>query len=233
MDEGQFVQAITKGSHFTPRYFGYDVELNRRGAPSLSKSIGQIPVIHSAQYLQSGIVLIDTRPNTAFARGHIIGAINLQDGGKFETWLGSVISPDEKFYLLAETEEALHTVLIKAAKIGYEKNIKAGIISTDNGTEVTPELDLEQFKAHPEEFTIVDVRNPAEVNEGKHFDHALTIALPELRERLHEIPTGKPIVVHCAAGYRSAAASSIVQHFTAAKVPVYDLGEEIVQFSLR
>jgi hydroxyacylglutathione hydrolase len=89
---------------------------------------------------------------------------------------------------------------------------------------------LAHFKSHPEAYTILDVRNPAEVSEGLHFANALTIALPELRERLAEIPTDKPIVVHCAAGYRSAAASSIVQHYSGAQVPVYDLGEAIYQF---
>jgi len=73
------------------------------------------------------------------------------------------------------------------------------------------------------------VRNHTEISAGLIFSNALPIPLPELRERLDEIPTDKPIVVHCAAGYRSAAAVSII----AAKittVPVYDLGERIVKF---
>jgi hydroxyacylglutathione hydrolase len=230
MDELQFVQTITNGSHFTPRYFGYDVELNRRGASALAESLSQVPRLSSITDLQPNILLIDTRPNEQFGKGHLKGAVNLQNGGKFETWLGSVIDPGEPFYLLAADAEHLNAVIAKTANIGYETNIKGTLIAPQGGTETTAELDLAHFKSHPEAYTILDVRNPAEVSEGLHFANALTIALPELRERLAEIPTDKPIVVHCAAGYRSAAASSIVQHYSGAQVPVYDLGEAIYQF---
>ena len=74
----------------------------------------------------------------------------------------------------------------------------------------------------------MDVRNWGEINIGKIFSHAIAIPLPELREWGNEIPVHRPIVVHCAAGYRSAAATSII----AAKitsVPVYDMGEAITE----
>jgi hydroxyacylglutathione hydrolase len=61
------------------------------------------------------------------------------------------------------------------------------------------------------------------------FKHGITIPLPELRERINEIPTDKPIVIHCAGGYRSATAASIVAGKITA-VPVYDLGEVITEF---
>ncbi|WP_462264782.1 rhodanese-like domain-containing protein [Mucilaginibacter sp.] len=230
MDELQFMQAIGSTAHFTPRYFSYDVELNRQGAPALAESLRQVPRLHNANELLPGILLIDTRPNADFTAGHIPGAINLQSSGKFETWLGSVVSPDEPFYLLAASAIQLESVLEKAAKIGYEKNIKGSLATPAGGNETTAELDLQHFRHHPAQYTVVDVRNTAEVNEGKHFSQAIAIPLPELRERLNEIPTDKPIVVHCAAGYRSAAASSIIQHHFKAKVPVYDLGEAIYQF---
>ena len=96
----------------------------------------------------------------------------------------------------------------------------------DTTKETSAELALEDFKINRQQYTIVDVRNRGEVNEGLIFSDAITIPLPELRERISEIPTDKPIVVHCAAGYRSAAATSIIA--AAIKtVPVYDLGEEI------
>jgi len=90
-------------------------------------------------------------------------------------------------------------------------------------------LHLEDFKANPDNYTIVDSRNWNEINAGLLFTNSLTIPLPELRKRLNEIPADKPIVVHCAAGYRSAAARSIiVQYIT--NVPVYDLSDVVVEF---
>jgi hydroxyacylglutathione hydrolase len=75
----------------------------------------------------------------------------------------------------------------------------------------------------------VDIRNPVEHRDEPIFDGSLNIPLPELRERAGEIPTDKPVVVHCAGGYRSAAGSSIV----AAALPgteVLDLSEAVKSF---
>jgi hydroxyacylglutathione hydrolase len=172
---------------------------------------------------------VDTRPSAEFKKGHIAGAINLQDGGKFETWLGSVINPDEPFYLMAADEDSLNHVIRKTAKIGYEKNIKSAQLVPEGADTTSPTFNLADFESQPDNYTLVDARNWTEINEGKAFKHALTIPLPELRERIDEIPTDKPIVVHCAAGYRSAAGSSII----AAKitnVPVYDMGEVVTKY---
>lgn len=229
MDELAFVNLLTADQPFAPRYFGYDVELNKAGAPAFAQSIQAVNRPDKVT-LQKSIPVIDTRPNSVFIKGHIKGAINLQDGEKFETWLGSVINPGEQFYLVAGTDAELDVMIKKAAKIGYESNIKAAVIATDNSTEKSLVLIVNVFKTNNEDYTIIDVRNWAEINAGKIFPAALTIPLPELRERLGEIPQNKPIVVHCAAGYRSAAASSIIAGAIDA-VPVYDLGEAIKDFS--
>ncbi|GAB3929340.1 MBL fold metallo-hydrolase [Mucilaginibacter myungsuensis] len=229
MDELQFVELLTADQPFAPRYFGYDVELNKQGADSFETNILAVPRVDHRTF-KEGVVIIDTRQAAQFKQGHIAGAINLQDGGKFETWLGSIINPDEQFYLMATDAESLEKVIRKTAKIGYEKNIlSAQIVPEGLTTATSPAFDLTAFEANPENYTLIDARNWTEINSGKAFDHALTIPLPELRERLDEIPTDKAIVVHCAAGYRSAAGSSIV----AAKitnVPVYDMGEVVTEY---
>jgi rhodanese-related sulfurtransferase len=79
-------------------------------------------------------------------------------------------------------------------------------------------------------YTIVDVRNPAEVREHPIFNNAINIPLYELREKAVTIPTDKPVVIHCAGGYRSAAGSSIVDAVLNGKTAVYDLGEAINAF---
>ncbi len=228
MDELTFVKKLTEDQPFAPKYFPADVELNKRGAPAFNESIARVPKISSNATLDESILVIDTRPKTDFRNGHIKGAINLQNGGKFETWLGSIINPGEQFYLVAATEDELDIVIRKTAKIGYESNIKGALLVPANAVEKSPELDLSNFIAQQEIYTIIDVRNENETDEGLLFSHALTIPLPELRERVDEIPLDRPIVVHCAAGYRSAAGASII----AAKinaVPVYDIGEALLE----
>ncbi len=226
MDELAFVKTLMADQPFMPKYFGYDVELNKTGAPNYTESIETVSRPSQDTALEKGVLVIDTRVKEAYRNGHVKGAINLQDAEKFETWLGSVIGPDEPFYLLAATKDELETVIKKTAKIGYEKNIKAAILIPADANEQSPALNYSDFKNHPANYTIIDVRNWAEIKTGKLFKDALTIPLPELRERVGEIPTNKPIVVHCAAGYRSAAAAGIIQA-AVNTVPVYDLSEVI------
>jgi hydroxyacylglutathione hydrolase len=175
------------------------------------------------------VLLLDTRPATKFRAGHLPGAINLQDGGKFETWLGSVIGPKEQFYLLADTQIQLDAVLRKTAKIGYEGNVKGALLAPAAQPATSPEVDVAAVRQHPEQFTIVDIRNRTEAHDSL-FASTLLIPLPELRERVGEIPTDKPVLVHCAGGYRSAAGASIVEAALPG-VPVLDLGEAVTEFA--
>jgi len=229
MMEEEFVKILTADQPFAPVYFGYDVELNKKGAPAFKATIDAVLRLENSTGLENNIPVIDTRPKAEFRNGHLKGAINLQDGEKFETWLGTIINPDEQFYLVAADEAALDIVIKKAAKIGYEHAIKATLLARFVAVKQSETLDLSAFKAAPQNYTIIDVRNWNEINDGKIFVNALTIPLPELRGRLHEIPTDKPIVVHCAAGYRSAAAASIIAG-KIDNVPVYDLSEAVLEF---
>ena len=228
MSEGEFIKALLEDQPFAPKYFGHDVRLNKQGAPSFEDSIRAVPHLGSPDPLEPGVLLIDTRPAARFRAGHLAGALNVQDGLKFETWLGSIVGPQEKFYLLADTKIALDIVVRKTAKIGYEGNIKGALLAPAALPEIAAAVEVALVREHPEQFTIVDIRNRTEAKVPV-FANALIIPLPELRERAHEIPTDKPILVHCAGGYRSAAGSSIAQ----AVLPgaqVLDLGEAVTEF---
>ncbi len=230
MDELQFVKTLTTDQPFVPKYFGWDVQLNKKGAAMFDESIKNIPRLDAGTVLDRNTLVIDTRTNESFIKGHLAGAINLQNGGKFETWLGSIVAPNEKFYIIAETDEEMDEVINKTAKIGYETNIRAGILLPNDAIETSAQLNQDDFIQNPDHYTIIDVRNNSEVQDGLIFNSAIPIPLPELRERLAEIPTSKPIVVHCAAGYRSAAAASIIAA-QVKSVPVYDLSEAIVDIA--
>ena len=117
----------------------------------------------------------------------------------------------------------------RIAKIGYETQLK-GLLTLGNATlERTEKLNLKDFQNNPENYTIIDIRNKSEVEEGDIFDNAITIPLNELRNSEAEIPTKKPIVVHCAGGYRSAAGSSIISKLKK-DVKVFDLSDDISNF---
>lgn len=235
MPEELFVKELISDQPFIPKYFGAAVEMNKKGAENLAEALAKVPFgteissVKEAQELDHTVILIDTRPATQFKVGHLPNSINLMADGKFETWLGSIVAPGESFYLTAQDESTLQSLVAATAKIGYESFIKEAFV-LNAGTMQSAKLDKMAFKNKPSNYTIVDVRNPAEVKAKQIFEKAIQIPLPELRERVTEISTKKPIVVHCAAGYRSAVGSSILKSMLAGKVQVFDLGEEITSF---
>lgn len=228
MSEDEFVDFLLKDQPFIPKYFGYNVAVNKAGASEFKTSVNEVPRLTSAEEMEPGVLIVDSREGEEFKKGHLAGAINLIANGKFETWLGSVVDPEEPFYLIAKDEATLNNLIERAAKIGYEVSIKGSLAQASFIEESTPLLDLSDFKLHPENYTIVDVRNPSEVEEGKLFTDAKHIPLNELRDRAGEIDQQKPVVVHCAGGYRSAAGTSILQ--SKLQQEVYDLGEDVKKF---
>lgn len=234
MTEPDFVEQLIAEQPIVPKYFGFDVALNRKGAAPFAtcvakvKRLDKIVSADDAEKLDSDILIIDTRPQDIYKKGHLDNSFNIMMGGKFETWLGSIVEPNEPFYLMAETEAQLDELLGRIAKIGYETQIKAAFVGTfmENRSDT---FELDDFKEHPDNFTIIDVRNASEVKEKKIFAGSINIPLSELWERIDEIPTGKPIIVHCAGGYRSAAGSSIIKTGWKNRT-VYDLGEAVTTF---
>lgn len=229
MGPEQFVNTLLQDQPFIPQYFPYDVEVNRQGAPALQPALSGIRIIKPGMNFIPEEIVIDIRPAASFKEGHFSGAFNLMLDGKFETWLGAILPPGELFYLQAADTMSLSQAMERAAKIGYEPFIKAGLIMQSGPEKQTP-FDLEYFRQHTGEYTIIDVRNTSEVKKKKLFDHAINIPLPELRMRLQEIPLDKPIAVHCAGGYRSAAASSILETALPDDMKIIDIGGNIMSF---
>ena len=225
----EFMATILDGQPFIPHYFGFDVDMNKIGADDLKPSIGQIPFTENST--AEGLI-VDMRDEETFKKGHLEGSFNIQavsENAKFETWLGSIIKPEDTFTLVLDSKENKDTLLHRVAKIGYEKLLNKVITLSDEDLVKTEKLDLIDFKKNPENYTIIDIRNTSEVEEGKFFDSAISHPLNELRDTANEIPTDKPIVVHCAGGYRSAAGSSILDK-KLKDVTVYDLSDDIEQF---
>ncbi len=232
MTEDEFVKELLSDQPFVPAYFPFDVELNRQGAPALQASLDKIKIIVQEDAATRGdILIVDTRPAATFRKGHAAGALNLMEDGKFETWLGSIVRPNERFILAGKDESQIRRMLARTASIGYEAQVDAAFVA--KGGEVSEqEIDLDAFRANPDDYTIIDVRNTSETKSGKPFSNSIAIPLGSLRDQLDTIPADKPIVVHCAGGYRSAAGSSLIRQHIGSKVPVFDLGEQVKEFNL-
>lgn len=235
LSEEEFVKELLADQPFIPKYFPFDVGVNKQGADAYATSISKVeqrePITCQgcANELNPDILTIDTRPQEQFKQSHLKNAFNLMNDTKFETWLGSIVNPGEQFYLIAANEMLLNELIERTAKIGYEKQIALAFVMDYGNTEMKF-FDSEELKFNEEAFTVIDIRNHSEVKTNKIFANAIHIPLHELRERINEIPIHKPIVVHCAGGYRSAAGSSIIKSKLNGTSQVFDLSEAVKQF---
>ena len=235
LSEDEFVNELLADQPFIPKYFPFDVGINKKGADAYATSILKVQrreTVTSEEFaniLNPDILIIDTRPQELFKKSHLKNATNLMNDTKFETWLGSIVNPDEPFYLIAENDMVLTQLIERTAKIGYEKQIALAFVMDYGNTEMNL-FNSDNLKDNEDAFTIVDIRNHSEVKNNKIFANAIHIPLHELRERTNEIPVHKPIVVHCAGGYRSAAGSSIIKSKLNGTSQVFDLSEAVKQF---
>lgn len=234
LTEDQFVNHILKDQPFIPAYFGFNVDINKTGADNFESTFCGIPFSFGiTNFNNDDSLIIDVRSASQFKENHLKGSINIiaeTEDDKVETWLGSIVAPNEAFHLVINSINDRKTMLSRIAKIGYEKQIKSIITLGANTFETFKVLDIEDFKKHPNQYTIIDIRNASEVAEGKIFETAISIPLNQLRASKSQIPTDKPIVVHCAGGYRSAAGSSIISNIIKT-VPVYDLSDAVKAFT--
>lgn len=227
MEEDEFVDFLIEGQPFVPKYFPYSVELNKKGAPNYEESISNVERADSYDVNENDLV-IDARSPEKYRKSHIKGSINLTDDEKFESWLGAIVSPDEKFVLIAEDEDQRELLIDKASKIGYELLIKTATLNANGEMEA---LEQPEFKPdNLDNYTIIDVRNPEEHISEKVFEKSYNFPLPDLREKAEEIPTDKPVLVHCAAGYRSSAGTSIINNVLGNKTKVIDLSTRVKDF---
>ncbi len=229
MTEDEFVGVLLADQPFVPKYFGFNVGMNKAGAQNMEAAIAAIPYLPGDFAFPADTVVLDARPEKVYKAGHARGAMNLMDGTKFETWLGSVLGPNERFYLIVEDKNQGQRLMEKAAKIGYEDHV-IGLLEGYSGPKVVSRLlDLDHFRKHPEAYTVVDTRTFSERKTGEVFEHSLHIELSSLRDRYNEVPTDKPIVVHCAGGYRSATGCSILRS-NLPDAEIYDLSDAIKSF---
>ncbi len=232
MSEEEFVDMITQGQPEAPPYFGYDAKLNQEEHPSLtdtlSRSLKPLSLEEVLRRQATGGQIVDVRDPNEYAGGHVVGSLNIGLNGKFATWAGIILDPPKPIVLIAEPgreEEAI----TRLGRIGFdhvagylERGMQA-LVARPELVRETPRitaaaLAAELRTAHPP--AVLDVRTEQEWQEG-HIDHSLNIPLPHLQERLHEIASDRKLVVHCASGYRSSIAVSVLEK--AGKNGVIDL----------
>ncbi len=225
MPEKEFIETLLSEQPYIPKYFAASVETNRLGAPNLEHSLEAIPFLASLEDIEDTSHLIVTLRSFSHTRDYTFLTLPAGPKDKFETWLGTILAPDEAFYLAVSSIEEARMILNRIAKIGYEKNVIGVLVLDESAFTVRSPLDSHDFS----DAFVLDVREKTEHETGKFFDHAVNIPLSQLRERVAELPTGKPVAVHCAGGYRSQVAASIINSYRP-ELEVIDIGESIDLF---
>jgi len=233
LTEAEFVKTILEDQPFIPSYFGFNVDINKEGATNFETAFSTIPLKFGiTDFEKDAHLIVDVRSASKFKKNHLEGSINIiaeTEDDKLETWLGAIVAPNESFHLVIDKIADREIIFSRIAKIGYEKQIKSVLTLGSANFKTFKSLDLQNFKNNPTDYTIIDIRNKSEVAEGTFFESAISIPLNELRNSIEKIPTEKPIVVHCAGGYRSAAGGSIISKLINDE-NVYDLSDAVNGF---
>ena len=216
MNEQRFIELVLEGQPEPPRYFARMKRLNRDGPPAMGARPTATPLSPEAfpSLQRGGVLVLDTRRPGAFATGHLPGSINVPLDRQFVTRVGSVLPDDAMIALLVEGGAArAEQILCELALIGVDDVhgvLDATVLdwqAKHAGLSVLAQVAPGEA-ATDADATIVDVRGASEWAEG-HVPGALNIPLPELPDRMAELPEG-PLVLHCQGGSRSVIAASLL-----------------------
>ena len=178
---------------------------------------------------EEGALVIDGRSETKFKYSHLPGSINIMEN-KFGLFISKLVDPQTEFYIVADEPESLTELVEQVDAVGYTSNIKGVFLYNLSNGEKMDQFRYDLFIRKQKKYTIVDIRSREEHKENPIFKKSINIPLEELEDRAGEIPTKKPIVVHCATGYRSAIGSSILNNHIQ-KQKVFDMGANVDMFT--
>jgi rhodanese-related sulfurtransferase len=222
MSKEEFIRLVTADQPEAPAYFSYDAMLNRRERPTLGEALerGLKPLsLDATLALQNkGAIVLDVRDPADFEGSHLAGSTNVGLGGSYATWAGTVLEREKPIVIVAEPGREAEAAL-RLGRIGFdyvEGYLAGGMQALAPRADLVRRTERITAATLAEQLTesapplVLDVRTPREWQE-KHVARSVSIPLNHLVERLSEVPRDRYIVVHCASGYRSAIASSILE----------------------
>jgi len=227
MTRDAFKKIVTADQPEAPDYFVHDAILNRKERDSLEDSMQHTlkPLsLDDVLALQaSGAQILDVRDGLDFEGAHLKGAVNVALNGKYATWAGSILATDKPIVVIAEEGNERESV-VRLGRIGFDNVsgfLRGGMNALSTRDDLIGHTERITAPALAEWLdgkrsdaglapTVIDVRSPIE-HAGGHIKGSVNIPLPHLDDRIADISTGRPVVVHCEGGYRSAIAASLLQ----------------------
>ncbi len=222
--KNDFTKSVTEGLLPPPQYFPINAKINKEGYDSLEsilqKGLKPITIEKLKEQMANDVLLIDTRHATIFTQGFIPGSIFIGLEGRFAEWAGNLLPFHQPMILLTEEGKEKET-LVRLARVGFDNVIgylSGGFESwKKTGEPVDIIIDVEAHELSMDlpfdpNILVLDVRKPAEFGDG-HVKDALNIPLSEMNDpgSMAILEEEQNIYVHCAGGYRSVIAASLLK----------------------
>lgn len=222
--EEAFVTAVTTGLNAAPSYFPLNAKINQEGYRPLdevkAEGLRGLSVAEVEAELNSGAWLLDTRPATTFTEGFVPGSVSVGLDGRFAEWAAKLIPLHQPLVLVTEAgkEEESLTRLSRVGMDHIRGYLKGGIAAWQAaGKALDMIIDVEADELamdipHDTRLEVLDVRQPAEFESG-HVKGATNMQLGDFTDilKLAMVDTDANLYVHCAGGYRSVIACSLLK----------------------
>ena len=222
MTKETFIEMVISDQPEVPPYFEYDAMLNRKERQTLEEAVHrELTPLSLKEILdlhQNGVQVLDVRDPVDFAGGHIVGSLNVGLNGKFAIWAGIILHWETLIVIIADPGREQEAIT-RLGRIGFDHVagfLEGGMLGLASRPDLVRRTNRITTTALAEQLTVsnqpmvLDVRTEREWEHG-HIDHSLNIPLPHLSDRLIEVPKNQTLVVHCASGYRSSIAASVLE----------------------
>jgi hydroxyacylglutathione hydrolase len=219
-----FIKSVTTGLNIAPVYFAINASINQKGYDSIDevKTNGTkaLSLEEFKALAKEDVIILDTRHATIFTQGFIPNSIFIGLEGRYAEWAGSLLSFDKKIILVTESGKEEESV-IRLSRVGFSKMagyLDGGFDAWKNaGEKIDMIVDVEPDELimdlpHDPNITVLDVRKETEFGDG-HLEEASNLPLSEMTDviLLAQFEENENIYVHCAGGYRSVIAASILK----------------------
>jgi hydroxyacylglutathione hydrolase len=223
MTEAEFIKEVTDGLLPPPAYFGMNVAMNKKGYESfetvLNNGMRAIPVTQLELMVEeTKALLLDTRNNADFSKGFIPQSINIGIDGDFAPWVGALIADVNQPIILVTPKGREEETVTRLSRVGFDNligHLEGGFEAWQNaGHEIDTvnRISAEEFEKQVSigESKIIDIRKESEY-EAEHVEEAYSKPLAYINEWVKDINPEEHFFLHCAGGYRSMIAASILE----------------------
>lgn len=215
MTKEEFITEVTTGILPPPQYFPKNAAMNKTGYDSIDEVIGRgtqaLSLDAFKDEIANGALILDVRSQAEFINGFIPGSLFIGLNGQFAMWVGAIIQDIKQRIVLITPEGKEEETVTRLARVGYDHTVgylKGGVAAWDGKLTTITSVSAEEV-AQTEGCTIVDVRKPGEY-QSEHVENAIFYPLDYMNDELNKLDKNTTYHMHCAGGYRSVIAISLL-----------------------